>query len=100
MPKKSGSMKRRRFVQLVALSGAAVLTNSLGRAAAPSRRTPAASGRAAAAGHHPLTPAIRKEIANQEKSLAEQLRTIRGYELLPGSPMAFVFEPIRAKRRT
>jgi len=87
-------MNRRRFVTLVALSGAAALTAPLSRAAAP--ETKAAGPRAA--GRRPLTPAMRREIANQEKSLAEQLETIRKYQLPPGSPMAFVFTPLRARR--
>jgi hypothetical protein len=67
MPELSRRMKRRRFVTLVAMSGAA-------------------------------SPAIRKEISNQEKSLGDQLKTIRGYALPPGSPMAFAFKPLRARR--
>ena len=94
MPKPPRPMKRRRFVTLVAMSGAALLTSPLSRAMAAverARGTKAAPGRAA-------SPAIRKEIANQEKSLADQLKVIRGYDLPPGSPMAFVFKPVRAAR--
>jgi len=94
MPNVSRPMKRRRFVQLVALSSAATLTGSLGRAAADPERRPRAASRRAP------TAAAKKEIANQEKSLADQLKTIRSYTLPPGSPQAFVFVPLRAKRRT
>jgi hypothetical protein len=81
-------MKRRRFVTLVAMSSAALLTSPLSRAmAALEKGGKVARGRTAPA------PAIRKEILNQEKSLADQLKVIRGYELPPGSPMAFAFEP-------
>ena len=92
MPQLSRRMKRRRFVTLVAMSSAALLTSPLSRAAAAVTRATAPAGRRAA------SPAIRKEIANQEKSLADQLKTIRGYTLPPGSPMAFVFKPLRAQR--
>lgn len=95
MPKPSRPMNRRRFVTLVALSGAAALTAPLSRAAAPG---PRAAGMRASAGRRPLTPAMRREIASQEKSLAGQLETIRGFQLPPGSPMAFVFTPLRARR--
>jgi len=89
-------MKRRRFVTLVAMSGAALLTSSLSRAA----RAAARAGAKPAGARHPApSPAVRKEIANQEKSLADQLKVIRGYELPPGSPMAFVFKPLRARNR-
>lgn len=89
-------MKRRHFVTLVAMSGAALLTSPLSRAvAAVERAKKPVPGRRAA------SPAVRKEIANQEKSLADQLKVIRGYPLPPGSPMAFAFQPrvVERKRR-
>jgi hypothetical protein len=94
MPKSPRTMKRRRFVTLVALSGAALVTAPLSRAAKAAARTvaPESSRRRAP------TLAIRKEIANQEKSLAGQLKVVRDYPLPPGSPMAFVFKPLRARR--
>jgi hypothetical protein len=93
MSKPSLRMKRRRFVTLVAMSGAALITSPLSRAAAAVARvkTPEAGPR------HAASPAIRKEIASQEKALADQLKVIRSYELPPGSPMAFVFKPLRAR---
>jgi len=95
MPEPSRTMNRRRFVTLVALSGAAALTSPLSPAAAPGAK---GAGTAAPAGRRPLTAAMRREIASQEKSLAEQLEAIRKFELPPGSPMAFVFTPLRARR--
>ena len=90
-------MKRRHFVTLVAMSGAALLTSPLSRAmaAVDRARKPAEGHRRAA------PPAVRKEIQNQEKSLADQLKVIRGYPLPPGSPMAFSFQPriVERKRR-
>ena len=94
MPKKPRTMERRRFVKLVALSGAAVLAAPLsGAPAAPPQRAVLS----ALSRHRALTPAVRREIANQERSLAKTLATIRKYELPPGSPMAFVFRPPRAQ---
>ena len=95
MPKPSRRMKRRRFVTLVALSGAALAAAPLSRASAALSR---AVVKAKTKAGPPPTPAIRREILNQEKSLAGQLQTIRNYELPPGSPMAFVFKPLRARR--
>ena len=84
-------MRRRRFVKLMAASAAAILAQPIQESlAAPAKR---AAGATAA---HALPPALRKEIANQKKSVADTLRAIRAYELPPGSPPAFVF---RAERR-
>lgn len=95
MSKPTSRMKRRRFVTLVAMSGAALLTSPLSRAmAAVERAKSPAEGRRRAA-----SPAIRKEIANQEKSLRDQLKVIRGYDLPPGSPMAFAFAPRVTERK-
>ncbi len=95
MPKTPRRMKRRRFVTLVALSGAALVTSPLSRAAAAvARATPPESGK-----RRPPSPAVRREIATQEKALADQLKVIRAYELPPGSPMALVFTPLRARAR-
>ncbi|HLQ66367.1 MAG TPA: hypothetical protein VK123_03945 [Candidatus Limnocylindrales bacterium] len=85
-------MRRRRFVKLMAASAAAILAQPIQESlAAPAKR--AAAGATAA---HALPPALRKEIANQKKSVADTLRAIRAYELPPGSRPAFVF---RAERR-
>lgn len=94
MRKSPRTMKRRRFVTLLALGGGALVSAPLSRAAsALTKADPAARGRRRAP-----TAAVRKEIETQEKSLAEQLKTIRAYELPPGSPMAFSFRPMKAKR--
>jgi len=94
MPKPPHTViKRRRFVTLVALSGAALVVEPLSRAAAAVSR-----GAGTGASRRTPSPAVRREIANQQKSLAEQLATIRRYELPPGSPMAFAFTPLRAPR--
>ncbi len=87
-------MERRRFIQLVAASGAAVLAAPLSRPARAAVRRDAA----AEPGHRPATPAMRKEIASQKKSLSDALKVIRRYELPPGSPPAFVFRAMHAKK--
>lgn len=89
-------MDRRRFVQLVAATGAAVIAAPLTKlAAAPASATARAKGHDARA----ATAATSKEIRNQERSMADALKVIRGHELPPGSPMAFAFAPIKARRR-
>jgi hypothetical protein len=96
MSKPTRPMKRRRFVTLVAMSGAALLTSPLSKAMAAVER---ARGTKSVPGGRAASPAIRQESVSQEKSLADQLKVIRGYDLPPGSPMAFVFKPVRARGR-
>ena len=93
MQKPQSTMKRRHFVTLVALSGAALVTAPLSRAAAATRKVASQSER-----RRTPSAAIRREIANQEKGLADQLKVIREFELPPGSAMAFAFKPLRARR--
>ena len=102
MPESPRRMMRRRFVTLVAMGGAALVTAPLSRAARAAARAKAPVGAKApeSAARRAPTPAVRKEILSQEKSLAGQLKVIRDYELPPGSPMAFVFKPLRARRGT
>lgn len=96
MPRKPRTMDRRRFVTIVAMGGAAVVAAPLsvvGAAPPPSAARPRAGARPAA------SPAVRRELASQERSLAETLKVIRSYELPPGSPMAFAFAPLRGGRK-
>jgi len=84
-------MRRRRFVKLLAAGAAAILTQPVEKTlAAPAVR----AGASAAA--HTVPPALRKEVANQKKSVADTLRVIRAYKLPAGSRPASVF---RAERR-
>jgi hypothetical protein len=99
MPEKPRTMNRRRFVTLAALGGAAALAAPLGAARAAGAASAAPGAKPRAAGRKEAAAAIRREIANQERSLAKTLATIRSYELPPGSPMAFVFAPLRSRRR-
>ena len=95
MLKSKRPMRRRRFVTLVAMGSAALLTSPLSNALAALEKRNGKPAR-----KPQPSPAIRKEIVNQEKSLADQLKVIRGYELPPGSPMAFSFEPrVSARKR-
>ena len=96
MPKMPSTMDRRRFVKLVAMGGAAAMAAPLGVAGAASPPS-AAKRRAGVTREAPAS--VRKEIASQERSLATTLATIRNYELPPGSPMAFVFAPLRSRRK-
>jgi len=94
MNSKPSIMERRRFMKLLAASGAAVLAGAAPRARAkpapPSRAHPKAL---------PAVPAVEKEIRSQKKSLAETLKVIREYELPPGSPPAVVFQAMRARSK-
>ena len=90
-------MDRRRFVKLVAMGGAAAIAAPLSAAGAAA--PPSAAKSRVALRREPAPPAIQKELANQEHSLAVTLKTIRNYELPPGSPMAFVFTPLRSRRK-
>ena len=90
------TMRRRRFVHLMVLSAAATAGSAL------SSRTGAAAQTAAPARSRPRepqpdqdrrTPAVRREIENQKKTLNASLRAVRGYALPAGSNPAFVFRP-------
>ncbi|HEU4725398.1 MAG TPA: hypothetical protein VFU59_08900 [Candidatus Eisenbacteria bacterium] len=86
-------MNRRRFIHVLAASGAAVIATGLpGAKAAP---PPKAAARRPA---KPLPPAMNRELQNQEKSVADMLKVIRAYELPPGSDPAFTFRAMRARR--
>jgi hypothetical protein len=89
------ALPRRRFIQLLAASGAAV-------AAGVAPRAGAAQGAKRAGLPVPLssapTAAMRQELRKQEKSVADMLRVIRRYELPPGSPPASTFRAMRARR--
>jgi hypothetical protein len=86
--------ERRRFTQLMAASGAAVLAGaspgSRARAATP-RKKPARARK-------PVPPAVEKEIRAQKKSLDETLKVVRAFELPPGSPTAFIFHAMPARK--
>lgn len=100
----SAGSTRRDFLKLAALgSVAALVPASAERVSAATRRAArkaAKAHKAAAAaapavdGEHPNAAALAAEIAKQKKSTADLLKTIRGYELAPGSEQAFVFEPV------
>ncbi len=94
-------MTRRSFLGLVAAGSAALVAPGLALAAT----APAAPSRARAAAGKPRpatgtrAPDIEKGIREQKESLEKQLQVIRGYVLPPGSDMAFVFRPMRARKR-
>lgn len=94
MKAKSSPMERRRFMKLLAASGAALLAGAAPRAGA----RPAPPARAARGARAPAPPAVEKEIRSQKKALDETLRAIRSYELPPGSPPAVVFQAMRARK--
>jgi hypothetical protein len=83
---------RRTFLKLVALTSASALAPALPKPArgATPRSTAAPKARSAA---------VEAEIKKQIAATAQALKTIRDFELRPGSEMAFVFAPQRVTRR-
>jgi hypothetical protein len=80
-------------MRLLAAGSAAALT-------APARRLAAAAAPAAKQPTPALPPKLLAEIEKQRRSVADALKVIRDHPLPPGSDMAFVFQPLRARRRT
>ena len=96
MPK--STMRRRRFVHLITLSAAAAAGTALSsRARAATQTTVPTKSRRREAPPEPSrdrrTPAVRREIENQKKTLSASVRAVRDYELPAGSDPAFVFRP-------
>lgn len=95
--KKLPRMDRRRFVQLMAASAAVVSTTPLFNVA-DAEPASATTVTATAPRHRPPTPAMRREIETQKKSLGDLLGVIRGYDLPPGSPPATIFRALHARK--
>src|SRR5580765_6236220 len=85
-------MDRRRFIHVLAASGAAILAGGVPRAKAAAPK--AAPPRAA----KPFPASMEHELRNQEKGIADTLKVIRAYELSPGSEPATLFRAMRARR--
>jgi hypothetical protein len=93
-------MERRRFVKLMAAGLAALVVpatraRALAKAAAPrsARKPPQADP------EHPTPAAVAREVAKQKKSLAETAKTLRAFDLPPGSPPASIFRALKRKER-
>jgi hypothetical protein len=91
------ALSRRRFLRLAA-AGALALAAPASAAAPAGTRKPAAT--------RPAGPAARtgriasaREIQKQKGWLADSLKAIRAVELPPGSNPAFVFRPLKPRRR-
>ena len=96
MPESKPVLPRRRFIQLLAASGAAVAagaTPRVGAAVPPKAVKHGVPPRAS------LPPAARAELRSQEKNVAEMLQVIRAYELPPGSDPAVTFRAMRSRRK-
>jgi anaerobic selenocysteine-containing dehydrogenase len=89
---------RRQFLKLVAAGSAAALTGSSQRSLAATAVKAARRAARPAAPPPAPTAAARAEIRKQKEQTAEALKTIRDYPLPTGSPMAFVFQPLKAGR--
>lgn len=90
-----GNMDRRKFVRLLA-AGAAVAAALPAAGVGAEKAAPAARPKEGA--HRPPTPAMRKEIEAQKKSVADMLKVIRAFELPAGSPPATVFRALKSGR--
>ncbi|MGE5176570.1 MAG: hypothetical protein ACM3JJ_09375 [Hyphomicrobiales bacterium] len=94
-------IKRRRFVQILAAGAATLLVpgsrdRALAAATKP-RKAPPPAAHPNADPRHPNAAAIAREVAKQKKSLAETVKTLRDFELPPGSPPASVFRAMKRK---
>ena len=94
---------RRRFLKLMAAGSAALMSApaaGMARAATKPKTKPASAGGAKsseAAKSQPIPAAVRAEIEKQKGFTAQALKAVRDYPLPPGSPMAFVFKPMKAR---
>jgi hypothetical protein len=90
---------RRVFLKLLAAGTAAALASPASSLAATRRRSTRAGAPtpapARAAGGHVALPA---EIEKQRKTTAASLKVLRDYALPAGSPQAFSFRPLKARR--
>ena len=99
-------LSRRRFLALIAASGAALPAADVLAATAPhhGKATPAKGTvhiepTPSYVAPPPPTHALEKGLKEQRESLAGQLKTIRDFELPPGSEQAFAFRPMARARR-
>src|SRR5262245_49767362 len=88
-------LTRRRFLSLIAAGSAAAATASVRTLAQAAPAAPARKPTVIPS----LSPKIQKEIDKQKGFVAAALKTIRNYPLPAGSDMAFVFQPMRPRRK-
>lgn len=91
-PKSKRALSRRRFLALI---GSAAAVSPMSAAVASAATTPQRRTRSAPA----RTARVEAEIEKQKKYVADALATLRAFPLPPGSDMAFVFAPLRPRRR-
>jgi hypothetical protein len=92
---------RRSFLRLLAAGSAATAATpaaALARAATPKRKRakPAAGARPAALA---VPPELAEEIRKQKALVEQALKAVRDYPLPPGSEPAFVFAPLRPRKK-
>jgi hypothetical protein len=96
---KPRAMTRRRFVGLVAAGASAALAAPALAATTVRRKTTRGTAAGTPAGPPPLPPRVAKGLDEQRTSLARTLKTVREFELPPGSEQGFAFRPVAARRR-
>ncbi len=92
---------RRSFLRLLAAGSAATAATpaaALARAARKPKPAPASRPAAPPAGPA-LPPAVAGEIRRQQAMLEQTLQAVRRHPLPPGSEPAFVFAPLRSRRK-
>jgi len=90
---------RRRFLRLLAAGSAATAATpaaALTRAATAKRKDARPAGRPAAPG---APPALAEELRKQKALVEQSLKAVREHPLPPGSEPAFVFAPLRPRKR-
>jgi hypothetical protein len=96
---------RRSFLRLLAAGSAATAATpaaTLARVAAPKRKDAKPAARARSAGQPAApgaSPALAEELRKQKALVEQTLKAVRDYPLPPGSEPAFVFAPLRSRKK-
>jgi len=88
-------LTRRRFVALLAAGATAAFASpALATGTKTTGKTAAKTGAA------PMSQKVAKGLEEGKQSTAKTLKTIRNYDLPPGSEQAFAFHPLPPRRRS
>jgi hypothetical protein len=88
-------LSRRRFVALLAAGATAAFATPV-----LATGTPTKGKSVAKTGAPQMSQKMAKGIEEQKQSTAKTLKTIRSYDLPPGSEQAFAFRPMSPRRRS
>ncbi|MFI5371790.1 MAG: hypothetical protein ACHQ52_09540 [Candidatus Eisenbacteria bacterium] len=90
---------RRRFVRLIAAGATAALA-APALAAGTTAKTGASTGKRSPAPAPAMSAKVAKGLTDQKESLAKTLKTLRSFDLPPGSEQGFAFRPLPARRKS